>query len=127
MWAMQRACETSRRGREVVFVSQENPLDEDVRRLKRMDPDPDHFRFFHGAGLDLTKPDHIAAFFDACGGAELVVLDTFTACWSGKEDDTPRWPPSTATCSCRCWGGSGRASSCWITPGIRSRSCAARA
>jgi hypothetical protein len=87
MWAMQRACETSRRGREVVFVSQENPLDEDVRRLKRMDPDPDHFRFFHGAGLDLTKPDHIAAFFDACGGAELVVLDTFTACWSGKEDD----------------------------------------
>jgi hypothetical protein len=87
MWAMWVACQLSREGLKVLFISQENPLDEEVRRLRLLRPDPAHFRFLHAAGLDLKQPAHAAAFLEACRGVSLAVVDTLTACWSGDEND----------------------------------------
>jgi hypothetical protein len=87
IWAQWVACRLTRDGRTVAYVSQENPLDEDLRRLRRLNPDPAFLRFFHGAGLDLMLPDHVAALREATAGADVVMLDTLTACWSGPEDD----------------------------------------
>lgn len=87
MWAAWVACRLTRQGRRVVYVSQENPLDEEVRRLQRLGPDLARLAFYHDTGIDLARPDHRAALMKAAEGAALVVLDTLTACWSGNEDD----------------------------------------
>jgi AAA domain len=87
IWALWLMCRLTRDGRRVTYISQENPLDEEIRRLRRLKPDPAFLRFFHDAGLDLMLPDHVAALRSATEGADAVVLDTLTACWSGPEDD----------------------------------------
>jgi hypothetical protein len=87
MWAMWAACKLSREGHHVLYISQENPLDEDVRRLRLLRPDPAYFHFVHAAGLDLRQPGHAAVLLEVARGMSLVVIDTVSACWSGDEND----------------------------------------
>lgn len=87
LYAMHASAQLSREGVRVVFVSQENPLAEDVRRLERLRPDWERLSFFHDQGFDLTEPEHIHALIEAATGAGFVVLDTLSACWSGDENE----------------------------------------
>ena len=90
MWATWVACNVSRAGRDVLYVSQENPLDEDLRRLRRLRPDPEHLHFIHNAGLDLALPSHVSAVIEAAISGEdpaLIVFDTISASWTGDEND----------------------------------------
>jgi len=89
LWALVMACELSRAGIEVAYVSQENPLVEDLRRLERLKPNWRYMRFFHDQALDLAQSDHAAELVRICRRARLIVLDTLTACWSGDEGDNP--------------------------------------
>jgi hypothetical protein len=79
------AAKLTRAGRIVVFVSQENPLATDVDRMGRLRPNHQRLRYFHNAGLDLADPDHFAELALACIGADLLVVDTLSASWSGDE------------------------------------------
>jgi hypothetical protein len=88
IWTLANCSELSRSGVNVVYVSQENPLTVEHRRLSQLRPDPEHFRMFHDQGFDLGIPEHVAALSELAQGARLIVLDTFTACWSGEENDT---------------------------------------
>ena len=89
MWAMYKAARLSREGKRVVYFSEENPLAEDVRRLKLLGPDWENFVFYSQGGLDLNNPEHIAEILAVCTeqATSLLVLDTLSACWSGKEND----------------------------------------
>jgi AAA domain len=86
IWA---ACKTARVTRArllVVYISQENGLEEEVRRFLRIGPDFDRLRLYVDQGFDLAIPTHRDVLLELSAGAALVVLDTFTACWSGDED-----------------------------------------
>jgi hypothetical protein len=87
MWAMWVACHVSRADQAVLYVSEENPLDEDIRRLRRLRPEPAAFRFVSGSGVDLALPEHVEAVKGAAEGAVLIVFDTLSACWSGDENE----------------------------------------
>jgi hypothetical protein len=87
MWALLEAAALSREGQVIVYVSQENPLAEELRRVALARPDLERFKLFHGQGLDLVLPEHREALLAEAVGAGLVVLDTYTACWSGDEND----------------------------------------
>jgi hypothetical protein len=87
IWAAATAAQVSREGAEVAYFSEENPLDEDIRRLRRLRPDASHLHFFSGTGLDLAVRDHVTAVIEACQGCALVVFDTISAVWSGDEND----------------------------------------
>ena len=87
IWALATAAQVSREGAGVAYFSEENPLDEDIRRLRRLRPDSSHFRFFSGIGLDLDLAEHVAAVIEACQGCALAVFDTISAVWSGDEND----------------------------------------
>jgi hypothetical protein len=89
MWAAWVACSLSRAGRRVIYVSQENPLDEELRRLRRLGCDPAHLVLLHDEGVDLAQPSHVSALTDMAQDAALVVIDTLTACWSGDDSDNP--------------------------------------
>jgi hypothetical protein len=78
--------ELTRAGLIVVYISQENGLEEEIRRFVRLRPDFSRLRLGVDQGLDLTLADHIAALVDFSQGAALVVIDTLSACWSGDED-----------------------------------------
>jgi hypothetical protein len=80
------SCRLSRSGTRVVYISQENPLGVELRRLERLAPNPDHLIVYHYQGLDLTLRDHVGWLQRVGVGAGLIVLDTFTACWSGDEN-----------------------------------------
>ena len=86
LWALDLAARQTVAGRRVVFISGENPLSEDARRLRRLGPAPERLAFFHGPGLDLADPRHVRWVLRAAAGADLVVLDSLAACWSGDED-----------------------------------------
>lgn len=97
MWALATACELTRRGLYVVYVSQENPLVVEWSRLVRLRPDPAFLIFFHYAGFDLALADHVDALAEAAVDlgdllagptqtASLIVIDTHSACWSGDEN-----------------------------------------
>ncbi|MDP9235003.1 MAG: AAA family ATPase [Actinomycetota bacterium] len=75
----------TRDGKTVVFVSQENPLATDLDRLTRLRPDFSRLRFYHMPGLDLADREHFVELATACAGADLLVLDTLSATWSGDE------------------------------------------
>lgn len=79
------AAKLSRDGRTVVFVSAENPLSTDVDRIARLRPDFERLRFYHMPGLDLADRSHFLELAEACSGADLLVLDTLSALWSGDE------------------------------------------
>lgn len=87
MWAMWVAATLSREGRKVAYFSQENPELVDLRRLERLNPDPENFIFYFDQGLDLASREHSGELLRACKGIDLVVLDTLTAVWSGDEND----------------------------------------
>jgi 5S rRNA maturation endonuclease (ribonuclease M5)/adenosyl cobinamide kinase/adenosyl cobinamide phosphate guanylyltransferase len=87
LWALAMAAELTRSGVTVVYVSQENPLAEDLRRLERLRPEWSHMRFFHDQGLDVNEPEHVAELVRQARGAGLVILDTLSAGWSGDEQD----------------------------------------
>jgi AAA domain len=79
------AAKLTRDGKTVGFVSAENPLGTDVDRIGRLRPDFGRLRFYHMPGLDLADGDHFRELALACDGADLLVIDTLSACWSGDE------------------------------------------
>ena len=87
IWAAWVASKVTREGRHVLYVSEENPLDEEVRRLRRLKPNPEYLRFVAGSGLDLALPEHVQATIEAAQGCELAIFDTLSACWTGDEND----------------------------------------
>jgi AAA domain len=76
----------SQAGVRVVYVSQENPRDVELRRLERLSPEPELLHVYHYTGMDLAQQDHVDWLQYVGGGAGLIVLDTLTACWSGDEN-----------------------------------------
>jgi hypothetical protein len=86
IWAQWVTAELTRREIKVVFFSQENPLQEDVRRLARLEPNWSYLRYFHGQGLDLADRDHVRFVVGESKGAGLVVFDAISSCWSGDEE-----------------------------------------
>lgn len=79
------AAKLTRAGRTVVFLSQENPLQTDVDRIARLRPDYSRLRYFHNPGLDLADRSHFTELALACAEADLLVIDTLSASWSGDE------------------------------------------
>ena len=86
IWAASKASELTRAGLIVVYISQENGLEEEIRRFVRLRPDFSNLRLYVDQGLDLALADHVAALIEVSGGAALDVIDTLSACWSGDED-----------------------------------------
>lgn len=84
--AQHESCGLTRAGFVVVYVSQENGLEEEARRFLRLRPDFSRLRLYVDQGFDLIYSSHVAALIEAAQGAALVVLDTLSACWSGDED-----------------------------------------
>lgn len=86
IYALWTCCQLSRRGVRVAYFSEENPTQEDLRRLALLHPDPAFFTFFHRTGIDLTDPNWIGAMLEATKGREAVAFDTWTDCWHGDEN-----------------------------------------
>ena len=86
IWAAWKATQLTRAGHRVVYISQENGEEEEARRFLRLKPEFPLLRLYVDQGLDLMLVEHIAELHAVSAGAALVVLDTFTACWSGDED-----------------------------------------
>ena len=80
------AAKLTREGRTVVFISAENPLATDLDRMSRLRPDFARLRYFHMPTLDLNEREDFLKLAEVCGGADLVVLDTLSAIWSGDEN-----------------------------------------
>jgi hypothetical protein len=80
------AAKLTREGRTVVYVSAENPLQTDLDRMSRLRPDFSRLRYFHMPPLDLNDRGHFLRLAEACGDADLLVLDTQSALWSGDEN-----------------------------------------
>jgi hypothetical protein len=76
----------TRDGRTVVFISAENPLATDLDRMSRLRPDWSHLRYYHMPPLDLADPTHLLELLRVSHGADLVVIDTLSATWSGDEN-----------------------------------------
>jgi hypothetical protein len=79
------AARLTRGGKTVVFISAENPLSTDVDRIGRLRPAFERLRFYHMPGLDLADRSHFVELAEACLGADLLVIDTLSASWSGDE------------------------------------------
>ncbi|MHB8469998.1 MAG: bifunctional DNA primase/polymerase [Gaiellaceae bacterium] len=86
IWAAWQATVLTRAGYTVVYFSQENGLEEELRRFMRLRPNFEKLRLYIDQGLDLQLPEHTAAVIEVSQGAALVVFDTLSACWSGDED-----------------------------------------
>ena len=54
IWAAAKSAELSRAGELVVYVSQENGLEEEARRFLRLRPDYERLRLYVDQGLDLA-------------------------------------------------------------------------
>lgn len=80
------AAKLTRKGRTVAFSSAENPLATDLDRMSRLRPAFDRLRYFHMRALDLNQRDDFLKLAEACGSADLVVLDSLSAVWSGDEN-----------------------------------------
>lgn len=87
MYAAARSCALSRGGARAIYISQENPLQVDLSRLARLRPDPAFLELYHYQGFDLAIPEHVERLIELSIGARLVVVDTFSAVWSGDEND----------------------------------------
>ncbi len=81
------AARLSRGGVRVFYFSEENPIGEELRRLDRLRPDPEHFRIFHRSGMDLANPLWIDALLAVTKGDDVVFLDSWTDLWAGDEND----------------------------------------
>jgi hypothetical protein len=95
MWVMWKCARLSDRGLHVVFVSMENPLAEDARRLDKLRPNWRFFTLCHHEEqpevFDLVKPAHVDALVRIATGQDLVALDTFTGCWAGDENSNEQF------------------------------------
>ena len=87
LWCACQAAKLSREGVRVSYFSEENPLQEDLRRLARLQPDPSYFRMFHRTGMDLVDPTWVAALLEATKGDAICFLDSWTDLWSGDEKE----------------------------------------
>jgi hypothetical protein len=81
------AAKLTRDGRTVAFISAENPLATDLDRMTRLHPDFARLRYYHMPPLDLADPEHFVELARVCADADLVVIDTMSAVWSGDEND----------------------------------------
>ena len=81
------AARLSQRGVRVSYFSEENPLQEELRRLSKLRPDPDYFHLFHRTGLDLLIPEWVQAMLEATRGDAITFFDSWTDLWSGDEND----------------------------------------
>ncbi len=70
------------------LFSEENGLDEDLRRLGLLRARPE-LRLFKGQGLDLAIADHVEEVRRVIKGCALVVFDTQSSLWSGDEGGNP--------------------------------------
>jgi len=90
IWAMWEGSKLSRQGWRVSFVSMENPLAEDARRLDKLRLEWAFFTFYHHQEqpevFDLVKREHVEALITIATDQDLVILDTFTGCWAGDEN-----------------------------------------
>ena len=86
LWAEWAGSQLSRAGVCVSYFSEENTVQEELRRLSRLQPDPEYFRLFHRTGMDLDDERWIAALLTVTQGDALVVFDSWTDVWSGDED-----------------------------------------
>ena len=92
LWCLCQAAKLSREGVRVSYFSEENPIQEELRRLSLLRPDPRYFRMFHRTGMDLVDPVWVAALLEATKGDAICFLDSWTDLWSGDEDEQPRGP-----------------------------------
>lgn len=86
LWAAALASALTLEGRRIVYVSQENGLEEEARRFLRLHADYALLELYVDQGLDLALAEHRAELLDVAAGAQLVVLDTLSAVWLGDED-----------------------------------------
>jgi AAA domain len=87
IFAMWKAAALTRAGHRVVYISEENPLVEDIRRLGRLNPDPDLMIVYHREGVDLARPEWVREVLRVSEGAAMTVFDSWTDCWQGDEND----------------------------------------
>jgi hypothetical protein len=87
LWCLWQAAKLSREGVRVSYFSEENPVQEDLRRLARLQPDPSNFRMFQRTGMDLVDPAWRAALLQATKGDAICFLDSWTDLWSGEEKE----------------------------------------
>jgi predicted ATP-dependent serine protease len=88
IWAQWVSAQLTRQGKRVVYVQQENPSAVERRRWRRLGFDRDHLAHFYDQGIDLVEPLHIARLMRAAQSAQLVVIDSLGACWSGDENSS---------------------------------------
>lgn len=86
MYALWLGAKLSREGFTVAYFSEENPKEEDLRRIGLLKPEAKFFRWFPRKGLDLTDPEWVAHMLEATTGCDIVVFDTWTDCWYGDEN-----------------------------------------
>ena len=81
------AAKLSREGVRVSYFSEENPVQEELRRLAKLQPDAKCYRLFHRTGMDLMDPHYVESLLDVTRGDAIVFLDSWTDLWSGDEGD----------------------------------------
>jgi hypothetical protein len=89
MYAMWLGATLSREGLTVAYFSEENPLEEDLRRIALLKPDAKFFRWFPRRGLDLTDSEWIAHMLEATTECDVAIFDTWTDSWYGDENSNP--------------------------------------
>jgi hypothetical protein len=87
IFAMWKAAALTRAGHKVVYISEENPLVEDIRRLGRLNPNPDLMIVYHREGVDLARPEWVREVLRVSEGAAMTVFDSWTDCWQGDGND----------------------------------------
>jgi hypothetical protein len=87
LWAEHEAAALSRNGVRVSYFQEENPIQEELRRLAKLQPDPAYFRLFHRSGMDLLDERWIDVLLRTTRGDEIVFLDSLTDLWGGDEGD----------------------------------------
>lgn len=87
LWSAWVAAKLSRMEIRVSYWSEENTVQEELRRLDMLRPDPAFLRVFHRTGMDLIDPQWVAFLLGATEGDAAVFLDSWTDLWTGDEGD----------------------------------------
>lgn len=74
------------RGLTVATYDEENPDGTVRRRLWRIKPEKDHFKYRRASGLDLADPDQVTALIAHNQGTDLLVFDSFSRVYRGGSD-----------------------------------------
>ena len=102
LWCLHEAASLSREGVRVSYFAEENPIAEELRRLAKLQPDPEHFRLFHRTGMDLLDDAWVEVLLRTTEGDDVAFLDSWTDLWSGDENETAPCSSSTPACSNGC-------------------------